>query len=84
MSNNSTGFESVIFFYLIRNYLPSYINIRWTWTLEKKINHKPQFVIKMFLTFKICCSVHEFKLLLNLLDICASYSCLVIIEQDVQ
>ena len=50
----------------------------------KKNNHKPQFMIKMILTLKICCSVHEFKLLLNLLDICASYSCLVTIEQDVQ
>ena len=50
----------------------------------KKNNHKPQFVIKMILPLKICCSVHEFKLLLNLLDICASYSCLVTIEQDVQ
>jgi hypothetical protein len=48
----------------------------------KKNNHKPQFVIKMILPLKICCSVHEFKLLLNLLDICASYSCLVTIEQD--
>jgi len=36
----------------------------------------------MFLTLKIGCSVHEFKLLL--LDICASYSCLVTIERDVQ
>jgi hypothetical protein len=35
----------------------------------KKNNHKPQFVIKMILPLKICCSVHEFKLLLNLLDI---------------
>jgi hypothetical protein len=46
--------------------------------------HKPQLVIKMFLTLKIGCSVHEFKLLLNLLDICASYSFLVTTEQDVQ
>ena len=51
---------------------------------KKNVNHKPQLVIKMFLTLKIGCSVHEFKLLLNLLDICASYSCLVTIEQDVQ
>jgi hypothetical protein len=34
--------------------------------------HKPQLVIKIFLTLKIGCSVHEFILLLNLLDICAS------------
>jgi hypothetical protein len=85
MRNNSTVVLKVLFFfYLIWNYLLSYIIIQWTWTLEKKINHKPQFVIKMFLTLKICCSVHEFKLLLNLLDICASYSCLVTTEQDVQ
>jgi hypothetical protein len=46
--------------------------------------HKPQLVIKIFLTLKIGCSVHEFILLLNLLDICASYFCLVTTEQDVQ
>ena len=85
MSNNSTVFLKVLFFlYLIRNYLLSYIIIRWTWTLENLFYHKPQLVIKMFLTLKIGCSVHEFKLLLNLLDICASYSCLVTTEQDVQ
>jgi hypothetical protein len=52
--------------------------------IRKKNNYKPQFVIKMFLTLKIDCSVHEFKLLLSLLDICASDSCLVTIEQDKQ
>ena len=50
---------------------------------KKKINHKPQFVIKMILRLKICCSVHEFKLLLGLLDICVSYSCLVTTVQAV-
>jgi hypothetical protein len=81
MSNNSTVVLKVFFFYLVRNYLLSYIIIRWTWTLWKNINHKPQFAIKMILTLNIFCSVHEFKLLLNLLDICASYSCLVTLER---
>jgi hypothetical protein len=52
--------------------------------LENLFYHKPQLVIKMSLTLNIGCSVHEFKLLLSLLDICASYSCLVTTEQDVQ
>jgi hypothetical protein len=53
--------------------------------LENLFYHKPQLVIQMFLTLKIGCSVYEFKLLLNLLDICASYSCFrVTTEQDVQ
>jgi hypothetical protein len=30
--------------------------------------HKPQLVIKMFLTLKIGCSVHEFILLLSLMS----------------
>ena len=47
-------------------------------------NHKPQFLIKMFLTLKSGCNIYEFKLHLNLLDICACYSCLVTIEQGVQ
>ena len=76
-------FLNVLFFNLIGNYLLSYIIIRWTWTIEKTINHKPQLVIKMCLTLTIGCSIHEFKLLLNLLDICASYSRSVTTEQDV-
>jgi hypothetical protein len=52
--------------------------------ISKFVLSQTHLVIKMFLTLKIGCTVHEFKLLLSLLDICASYSCLVTAEQDVQ
>ena len=38
----------------------------YQYSMDLDIKKKKKIVIKMFLTLKICCSVHEFKLFLNL------------------